>query len=63
MIHATQDIGSSRGGKIHFLVNEKMQPVKFLLSAGNINDNQLFHALKLKGKKILANKIQGDAYF
>ena len=37
-----------------------MQPVKFLLSAGNINDNQLavplFRALKLKGKKILADK-------
>ena len=62
-IYGNQDIGVSRGGKstkIHFLVDEKMQPVKFLLSAGNINDNQLalplFHGLKLKGKKILADK-------
>lgn len=37
-----------------------MQPIKFLLSAGNINDNQLafpfFQGLKLKNKKVLADK-------
>jgi transposase len=62
-IYGNQDIGVSRGGKstkIHFLINEKMQPVKFLLSAGNVNDNQLalplFRSLNLKGKKILADK-------
>lgn len=62
-IYGNQDIGASRGGKstkIHFLVNENMEPVKFLLSSGNINDNQLalplFHDLCLKGKKILADK-------
>ena len=58
-----QEIGSSRGGKttkIHVLIDEKFHPVKFLLSAGNVNDNQLalplLQGLNLKGKTILADK-------
>ena len=37
-----------------------MQVINFILSAGNINDNQLalpiFHGINLKAKKILADK-------
>ena len=38
-----QDIDSSRGGKttkIHILIDEKFRVVKFLISAGNVNDNR-----------------------
>ena len=42
------------GGK-NCLVNEKMQVINFILSAGNINDNQLalpiFHGINIKDKK------------
>lgn len=37
-----------------------MQVINFLLSAGNINDNQIalsiFHGINLKGKKVLVDK-------
>ena len=39
-----QDIASARGGKttkIHVLIDEKFHLVKFLLSAGNVNDNRV----------------------
>ena len=37
----TQNIGKSKGGKttkIHVAVDKAGRPIKFLLSAGNIND-------------------------
>lgn len=58
-----QAIGSSRGGKntkIHVLLNERMQVLNVILSAGHIHDSEiaieLFKAVKLKGKKVLADK-------
>lgn len=63
-----QEIGPSRGGKttkLHILVDEKFHLVKFLLSAGNVNDNQLalplLQGLNLKGKTILADKAYSNA--
>ena len=63
-----QEIGSSRGGKttkIHVLLDEKFHLVKFLLSAGNINDNlvapALLQGLNLKSKVVLADKAYCDA--
>ena len=63
-----QEIGSSRGGKttkIHILLDEKFHLVKFLLSAGNVNDNlvapALLQGLNLKSKVVLADKAYCDA--
>ena len=63
-----QDIDSSRGGKttkIHILIDEKFLVVKFLLSAGNANDNlvalSLLHNVDLKGKAVLADKAYSTA--
>ena len=63
-----QEIGSSRGGKttkIHVLLDEKFHLVKFLLSAGNVNDNlvapTLLQGLNLKSKVVLADKAYCDA--
>ena len=58
-----QAIGSSRGGKntkIHVLINEKMQLLNVKLTGGNVQDSEaavaLLKRIKLKGKKILADK-------
>ena len=63
-----QDIASSRGGKttnIHVLLDEKFHLVKFLLSAGNVNDNlialPLLQGLNLKDKAVLADKAYSTA--
>ena len=63
-----QDIDSSRGGKtskIHILIDEKFRVVKFLLSAGNVNDNlvalSLLHDVDLKSKAVLADKAYSTA--
>ena len=63
-----QDINSSRGGKttkIHFLIDENFRVVKFLLSAGNVNDNllalPLLKRLNLKNKVVLADKAYSTA--
>ena len=63
-----QDIESSRGGKttkIHVLLDENFRVVKFLLSAGNVNDNlvalPLLQGLKLRDKVVLADKAYSTA--
>lgn len=61
-IYGNQDIGLSRGGKttkIHAVVNEKLQPIHFILSPGNVNDNQVAIAL-LKMIDIHDSDILGD---
>ena len=59
-----QDIESSRGGKttkIHVLIDENFKVIKFLLSAGNVNDNlvvlPLLQGLNLKDKVLLGTKL------
>ena len=63
-----QNIDSSRGGKttkIHILVDENFRVVKFLLSAGNVNDNllalPLLKGFNLKNKVVLADKAYSTA--
>ena len=63
-----QDIESSRGGKttkIHVLLDENFRVVKFLLSAGNVNDNllalPLLKGFNLKNKVVLADKAYSTA--
>ena len=63
-----QEVGPSRGGKttkIHVLIDENFHIVKFLLSAGNVNDSVLalvlLQGLNLKGKTILADKAYSAA--
>ena len=63
-----QDIDSSRGGKttkIHVLIDENFRVVKFLLSAGNVNDNllalPLLKGFNLKNKVVLADKAYSTA--
>lgn len=63
-----QDIESCRGGKttkIHVLIDEKFRLIKFLLSAGNVNDNlvalPLLQGLNLKDKAVLADKAYSTA--
>ena len=58
-----QAIGSSRGGKntkVHVLINERMQLLNVILTGGQIHDSEpaiaLLKGIKLKGKKILADK-------
>lgn len=58
-----QAIGASRGGKntkIHVLLNERMQVINVVLSAGNINDAdkalELFSSVELDGKTVLADR-------
>ncbi len=58
-----QAIGSSRGGKntkVHVLINDRMQLLKEILTGGQIHDSEpaiaLLKGIKLKGKKILADK-------
>lgn len=59
-----QAIGVSRGGKntkiIHVLLNERMQVLNVVLSAGHVHDSELAIELlkdvELKGKKVLADK-------
>ena len=50
----------NKAEKNEFVVDEKMQPIKFLISSGNINDNQLalplFQGITLKNKNVLADK-------
>ena len=67
--HATkQDMESSRGGKttkIYVLIDENFKVIKFLLSAGNVNDNPvalpLLQGLNLKDKVLLADKAYSTA--
>ena len=51
--------------KILILLDEKFRVVKFLLSAGNVNDNllalPLLKGLTLKGKAVLADKAYSTA--
>ena len=56
-------IGSSRGGKntkVHVLINERMQLLNMILTGGQVHDSEaavaLLKGIKLKGKKILADK-------
>jgi len=63
-----QDIDSSRGGKttkILVLIDEKFRVVKFLLSAGNVNDNllalPLLKGFNLKNKVVFADKAYSTA--
>ena len=63
-----QAIGSSRGGKnskVHVLINDRMQLLNVILTGGQIHDSQpaisLLKAIKLKGKKILADKAYSSA--
>ena len=58
-----QAIGSSRGGKntkIHVIINERMQLLNVVLTGGQVHDSEaavaLLKGIKLKGKKILADK-------
>ena len=56
-------IGASRGGKntkVHVLINERMQLLNMILTGGQVHDSEaavaLLKGIKLKGKKILADK-------
>lgn len=63
-----QFIGASKGGKntkLHAVVDALGNPVSFLLSAGNVNDNQmaipLLETANIKGSHILADRAYGSA--
>ena len=56
-------VGRSRGGwttKLHFVVDRKGKPIKFLLSGGNVNDPDmaipLLQQVEIKGQYINGDK-------
>ena len=65
-----QAIGRSRAGKntkAHVLINERMQLLRVILTGGQVHDSKtaidLLKGIKLKGKKILADKAYGCKQF